>query len=117
MTWLLFLYAFTLGAEQTDMVWNNTMQWYGYSEFEASVLMFNTLELGGASAVYFRPDVLPWFDPIEGDFRVFGRLRFGILALEAEHLCIHTFGGVGMYSRNRQGYNRLTLTLSNRGDR
>jgi len=112
MNWILFLYAFTLGVEQTDMLAPD-LQWYGYSEMQASVLIASTLEVGGASAIYFQPARPPWFNPMEGDFRVFARVRFGMLSLEAQHLCIHGFAG-GIASRDAQGSNRLTLTVSNR---
>jgi hypothetical protein len=115
MTWLLFLYAFTLGAEQTNML-APEMQWYGYSRFEASVMIFNTLEIGGAPTIYFQHAAGPWFAPVEGDFPVFARLHFKNLTVEAAHLCIHGFYG-GSRERERMGHNRLTLTLSNRGDR
>jgi hypothetical protein len=112
MNWLLFLYAFTLGAEQTNMLTPN-LEWYGYSRFEASVMIGNTLEIGGAPTIYFRPAEPPWFSPVEADFPVFARLRFGIMTLEAEHLCIHGFYG-GSAARDGKGYNRLTMTFSNR---
>ncbi len=114
MNWILFLYAFTLGTEQTDML-APELRWYGYTEFEASVMIAKTLEIGGASTIYFRPAEAPWFAPVEGDFRVFARLRYGFLSLEAEHLCIHGFYGeeTGRY-RDGTGHNRLALTLSNR---
>ncbi len=112
MNWLIFLYAFTIGTEQTELL-APELQWYGYSEFETSLLIAKTLEVGGASTIYFQPAKSPWFSPVEGDFRVFARLHFGILTLEGEHLCIHGFYG-GSATRDATGYNRLTLTLSNR---
>lgn len=112
MNWLLFLYAFTLGAEQNDLL-TPDLEWYGYSRFEASVMIGNTLEIGGAPTIYFQPAGAPWFAPIEGDFPVFARLHYKNLTVEAEHLCIHGFYG-GTASRDGKGYNRLTLTISNR---
>jgi len=84
MTWLIFFYALTLGAEQSDMLtgYDPSMAWYGYSQFEASA-----------------------------EFIVFAELQYKIFAVGYEHACYHNFQGY--YTRDVMGFNRLYLRISN----
>ena len=111
MTWLLFLFSFTLGAEQTRLL-EPTLAWYGFTDLEAAVLLFKTVEVGGGSTVYVQPALPPWFQPVEADFRAFVKLHLGNFDLVGEHQCNHNFDGFP--SCRQPGYNRIYVTLSNR---
>jgi len=113
MTWLIFFYALTLGAEQSDMLvgYDPSLIWYGYSQLETSILIADTLELGGSTTIRLRPSHVPFFSPVEAEFIFFAELQYRILAVGYEHACYHNFQGY--YTRDLMGYNRLYLRISN----
>ena len=113
MTWLIFLYALTIGAEQSDMLvgYDPNLVWYAYTEMQASMLILDTLEVGGSSTIRIRPTDLPFGSPVEAEFIFFTQLRYKLLSIGWEHACYHNFQGY--YTRDLQGYNRFYLRISN----
>ena len=114
MAWLVFLYALTLGAEQSDMLvgYDPNLIWYGYTNLQASVLIMNTLEVGGSSTIRIRPSHQPFFVPVEGEFILFAQLQYKLFSIGYEHACYHNFQGY--YTRDMQGYSRIYLRISNK---
>lgn len=111
MAWLVFLYALTLGAEQSDMLEGYDLSWYAYTDIQASILVLDTLEVGGSSTIRIRPSHSPFFTPIEAEFIFFTQFRYKLLSIGYEHCCYHNFQGY--YTRDLQGYNRFYLRISN----
>ena len=113
MTWLIFLYALTIGAEQSDMLvgYDPNLVWYAYTEIQASMLILDTLEVGGSSTIRIRPSHPPFGSPVEAEFIFFTQLRYKLLSIGWEHDCYHNFQGY--YTRDLQGYNRFYLRISN----
>jgi len=113
MAWLVFLYALTLGAEQSNMLvgYDPALTWYAYTDLQASVLILDTLEIGGSSTIRITPVQVPFFTPIEAEFIFFAQLRYKLLSIGYEHACYHNFPG--WYTRDLQGYNRIYLRISN----
>ena len=114
MAWLVFLYALTLGVEQSNMIseLNPGLEWYGYTELEASMLILNTLEIGGSSTIRIKPRQIPFFTPMEAEFVFFTQLRYKMISVGYEHNCYHNFQDY--YTRNGQEYNRFYLCISNK---
>lgn len=113
MTWLIFLFSLTLGVENTDFLLDgHQTDWHGYSEMEASALMWEHLELGGAIKTRFVPSGGLFFAPFQAEFIAFAQVRFGLLCLGAEHMCIHEFEDF-YFKDDYNGYNRFYLRISN----
>lgn len=113
MTWLVFLCALTLGMEQSDMLvgYDSSQIWYAYTDFQASILVLDTLEVGGSSTIRIRPSDPPFFTPVEAEFIFFAQLRYKLFSVGYEHACYHNFWDY--YTRDAQEYNRIYLQISN----
>ena len=111
MTWLLFLYALTLGVEQSDMFVEYDLEYYGYAELQASVLFWDTLEIGGSTLTRIVPKTVVRYSPIETEFLFFIQIQYQLISIGFEHLCIHQFKEY--YIRDLKGYNRFYLRISN----
>ena len=111
MTWFIFLWALTLGAEQSDMLvgYDPNLVWYGYTTMQASLLIADTLEVDGSETIRIRPSRTPFFAPIEGEFMFFVKLQYKPFSVGWEHACYHNFQGY--YTRDLQGYDRLFVTI------
>ncbi|MBA7551524.1 hypothetical protein ES705_44066 [subsurface metagenome] len=113
MAWLVFLYALTLGAEQSNVIVDYDLEWYGYIETQASVLLWDTLEIGGSALTRIIPKTIIRYSPVETDFLFFAQIQYQMLSVGIEHLCSHNFK---VYStRGMHGYNRIYLRISNKG--
>lgn len=113
MTWVIFLFSLTLGVENTDFLLDNhEVDWHGYSEMRASILMLQHLELGGSVKNRFVPGSVPFFRPFQAEFTTFAQLRFGLFTFGAEHMCVHEFEDF-YFKSDYVGYNRFYLRISN----
>jgi len=109
MTWFIFLWALTLGAEQSDMLVGYDSEWYGYIETQTSVLFWDTLEIGGSALTRIIPKTIVRYSPVETDFLFFAQIQYQLLSIGFEHLCTHNFKG--HYTRGPRGYNRFFVTI------
>ena len=111
MAWLVFLYVITLGTEQSNMIMEYDLEWYGYIEMQTSVLFWDTLEIGGSALTRIIPKTIVRYSPVETDFLFFAQIQYQLLSIGFEHLCTHNFKGY--YTRGQKGYSRVYLRISN----
>ncbi len=102
MNWLVLLYALELGfaphygslnviSKQPSIIEANLTEDIGYVNFEAEVVAWNTLFVGGAVKTYVqsKTDTKLNYHPFESDYLFKGGLRFGGLEFGYRHLCLH----------------------------
>jgi hypothetical protein len=113
MNWVVFLFALTFGVEQSDLLvgYDPNLIWYGYTDFQITALILDSLEVGGSTAILIRPSDPPFFSPIEAEFVFFTQWTYKFLSIGYEHACYHNFQGY--YTRDLKGYNRFYLRFSN----
>jgi len=99
MNWLVLLFALELGYAPIygslnvlpESAEHNVTENIGYILFEAEVIAWNTLFIGGATKTYIqsKQDTITRYRPFESDYLFNAGLRFSQLEIGYRHLCLH----------------------------
>ena len=124
MNWLILLYFLELGYSPFYNSLNVLPEDYEYIKddnvyyvnFNAEVLMFNHLFIGGSTKTYIQPNNKENdFYPVQNDYQLNAGIRYKNIEIGMIHLCIHPGDSVDMQpiGKSYSGYEEFYIRLSN----
>jgi len=128
MNWLILLFALEMGYAPIysslnvlpESINHSITENIGYVIFEAEVVVWDTLFVGGATKTYVQGkdnDVTNYY-PFESDYLFNAGLRFGQIELGYRHLCLHPSRPYEIYYESQQstdaGYNEFYIRMDHK---